>query len=280
MKRNFSKISVGFGLIAIFLLLAFIPIPAYAAEVWSDDFDDGNYDDWAVSEGAFTCADGYLKATVYASEGHQWSGITYNSTVVSGTWSFDYYYVSGVHFVVILMTDEQHSQGGYNLVIQMLSDVVEIAVKEISFNVYTSWEFSPGTESWTHIDVTKDESRNMQVFVNGTHRLSYRMFVTSKTMKYFGVATQNGVGNAVDNIVVSDTIDFECTNVTCELDHYETTTTTTTTTTTPTTTTTTEEPTNTTTSDTPLALPLELIALGGGAVVVVLVLVVFLKRKG
>jgi len=270
MKQNVLKSGIGIALIVCFLLVAFIPIPTYAAKVWSDDFDDGNYDDWTVTEGAFTCADGYLKATEYADEYGQWSGICYNSTVVSGTWSFDYYYIGGIHFSATLMTDTQHSQGGYNLVIHIRSNAVEIGVKQISWTVFASWEFPPGYESWTHIDVTIDDSRNMQVFVNGTHRLSYSLFSTSYTMQYFGFATKNGIGNAIDNIVVSDTMDVVCTNATCELDHYEATTETT-----PTTTTTND----TTPTDVP-ALPLELIALGGGAVVVVLVLVIFMKRKG
>ena len=113
--------------------------------------------------------------------------------------------------------------------------------------------------------------------MNGTHCLSHALlFPTSRTMQYFGVSLNDGIGNAVDNIVVSDTIDIECTNATCELDHFETTTTTSDTTTTTTS--------NTTTSDTTPpagdALPLELIVLGGGIAVVVIVLVIFLKRKG
>lgn len=274
MERNITNLSVGLALVGILLLIAFIPIPAYAAEVWSDDFDDGNYDGWTVFEGAFSCATGYLIAT--ESGVSDWAGIFHNSTVVSGTWSFDYYLVGATHFVVNLMTDRAETSGGYNLLIQMKTVAVEIAIFYFGFDIKASWSFPYGTESWTHIDVTIDESWNMQVFVNGTHRLSYTLFPTDKTMLYFGVSTENGIGNAVDNIVVSDTIDIECTNATCELDHFETTTTTEDTTTTTTSDTTTSD-TTPTAGD---ALPLELIVLGGGIAVVVIVLVIFLKRKG
>lgn len=65
------------------------------------------------------------------------------------------------------------------------------------------------------------------------------------------------MGDGIDNVVANDSIDVECTNETCELDHYAPLTTTTAT----------EETTTTTTGDTTptdgAALPLELIALGG-----------------
>ena len=104
MKWNVANLSVGFVLVGVLLLVAFIPIPAYAAEVWSDDFDDGNYDDWTVTEGEFTCADGYLEVTEHTGgTAGSWSGIYRNSTVTSGTWSFDYFRANGLLYTLYLV---------------------------------------------------------------------------------------------------------------------------------------------------------------------------------
>jgi len=55
-----------------------------ADEVWSDDFQDGDYDNWTIQKGTWTAEDNYLKTT-------DKGGIYHPSTTTVGTWSFDAY---------------------------------------------------------------------------------------------------------------------------------------------------------------------------------------------
>lgn len=164
MERNVKNSSVGLGLVGVLLLVAFIPIPAYAAEVWSDDFDDENYDGWTVTEGEFTCADGYLEVTEHDVGWNAWSGIYHNSTVTSGTWSFDYFRVTG-RLSVNLMTDKHKLTLGYNLFIYLRVTHIEIVRytqgDEGHGATLASLEILEAYECWTHIDVTIDESWNI-----------------------------------------------------------------------------------------------------------------------
>jgi hypothetical protein len=77
-------------LFSIFFVLLLVP-QSSAVVVWSDNFDDGNYDDWTVDLGDWRILDGTMDAYhVDEIESIAW----HESTQVTGTWSFDYY-----HFV-------------------------------------------------------------------------------------------------------------------------------------------------------------------------------------
>jgi hypothetical protein len=50
--------------------------------VWSDDFDDGDYDGWIIAEGMFLVEEGALKAV------SSMSTAFLPSAIAVGTWSF------------------------------------------------------------------------------------------------------------------------------------------------------------------------------------------------
>ncbi|NHI84120.1 MAG: hypothetical protein EAX81_07440 [Candidatus Thorarchaeota archaeon] len=58
-----------------------------AAIEWSDDFEDGNYDEWTVNRGGYSATDGVMRGT-YSS--FNWAH--HSSTTALGTWSFDFYF--------------------------------------------------------------------------------------------------------------------------------------------------------------------------------------------
>ncbi|MHA2350713.1 MAG: hypothetical protein ACXADL_13910, partial [Candidatus Thorarchaeota archaeon] len=83
------------GLAILFLLcwMGYSPLASRSAEVWSDDFDDGNYDGWTICENPdLFIADSNWSAADYCLEIVQedWGIISYPSSVAYGTWSFDF----------------------------------------------------------------------------------------------------------------------------------------------------------------------------------------------
>jgi hypothetical protein len=246
---------------ALILALAVFPIQGSAATVWSDNFEDLNYDGWVVVSGGFTCENGYLESTTEPSD----SRIDHPSTVGSGTWSYDCYLVSGR----LVFDYYVHPAYTIQLGVAVTPDQI-ILVNGVAELAYHDGEFDG---AWHHIDVTMDESFLIEVFLNDTH-IFHRQTLSSELDCENVDFYSNRIGNALDNVVVSDTIDVVCTNGTCEVCPATTTTTsTTTTTTTSTTTTSTTTTTTTTTTDVPPPIPLEIIAIGGGAAVLVIVLV-------
>jgi hypothetical protein len=255
------------------MLISYIPIPVFAAEVWTENFNDGNYDGWTVVNGQFSASQGYLEAIEWQDEYAWLCEIGCNSTITAGTWSFDYNPAGGSMYVRF-MTEGHRATAGANRMLRIRMSSMGLCswAPPGDWPPTSSCETEIESESghWTHIDITVDEELHTQVYVNGSHELSYTFFISDKTFLYFGITTQQGVGWCLDNIVVSDSLDVDCTNETCDLDHYDPTTT---------------EPTTTTPSDTtpgplePATVPIEYIALGAGVVVIIVVLVVFMKRK-
>lgn len=294
---HFAICSLAFFLI---MTLAFLPTPVSSAVVWSDDFDDGNYNGWTVRNGTFDCTD-YTLAGIADSTP---SGITYgmdneiwiNSTVSYGTWSFDLYYdgqsVFGPAFWfacdVVLEGDWVGFgwPGGRGLCVQRESNT---ALEENGWFLHwvngdtgdniAHWPApngltGPGVLSHVRITYYEDEFEivRFNLWINGT--------LIGQSVPNFEVESQNLLivmnnGSWIDNIVVSDSYDPITTTTTTST----TTTTTTTTTATTTTTTTTTTSTTTTTTDAPPTIPMEYLLIGGGAAFVVIILVVyFLKR--
>lgn len=271
MKRSIFYLVVNMTAIALLISIAYLPVMSEAAEVWSDNFDDEDYDGWTVDLGAFTCENGYLEATEL-DDTVEYASIRYNSSISSGTWSFDclvileppiwYYY-----FVGLMSEDPNNTDDAY-IVIEVCYN--RINIKYGYGNTKAYWAFENSLEgTWTHIDVTVDEDWNVNVIVNGTHRLNYAAFPAEKDwqcFKFFPI----GVGSAIDNIVVDDAVNYDLLN-----ESYRPTPTTTTE---PETTTTTEPTTSTSpTGTTEGAFPIELLAIG--AIVIVVIVIVAFKVK-
>ncbi|MGD2072847.1 MAG: hypothetical protein PVG65_05100, partial [Candidatus Thorarchaeota archaeon] len=188
--------------LTVLLIYAYQPILCNAAEVWSDDFDDGNSDGWNISSGDFTCANGYLETTEVAAPSTG-SLIYHESSIQHGTWSFDAYLLGNEWYLLIMVDDyEFHTRMLY----------VEVRNTRISIGrvsgIIVSWD-SPKSMSgtWTHIDVTVDDDWTINVFVNNTHRINYDT-LSLDTTDYL-IFNPYTVGQAIDNIIVDDEIDYE-----------------------------------------------------------------------
>ncbi len=92
------------GLATVFLLcwMGYFPLACEGAVVWSDDFNDLNYDGWTICDNStlhdgnygwsgsnWTAADGYLQVESGFGEAG-WGIISHPSNVVYGKWSFDF----------------------------------------------------------------------------------------------------------------------------------------------------------------------------------------------
>ena len=182
-----KKLSV----LLLLLLLLNVVLPCFAevkcnstisalATVWSDDFDDGNIDDWETmgvnwtnpAEPAdvpanFTLVDGSLRAT-----GDYDSQASHASTVTTGTWSFDVDCVDTArhHFYIAFMRDGLMTNvsspipAAYGLMI--VTDVFGSFDDEIvlyrrnagspELSALLDLYSIPGISSWCHFDITGD----------------------------------------------------------------------------------------------------------------------------
>jgi hypothetical protein len=91
MKRLEYKIV---GLVILFLLcwMGYTPIASRGAVVWSDDFDDGDYDGWSICSNTVINPPSDWSAANYHLQVLQGDSgtISHPSNVAYGTWSFDF----------------------------------------------------------------------------------------------------------------------------------------------------------------------------------------------
>jgi hypothetical protein len=187
---------------------------------WSDDFEDGNYDDWVTyggyqgdekTPGNFTIVDGAL----FAQE-HTWNWAFHDSEVVTGTWSMDIYAVDREHhelmvpFILENHTLEDIWKNGYMVQlltgpyspIQTENDGLAL-LRAITYPSDLTWFQYAATgelNGWQHLDITRDSYGQMCVYLNGTFYLSaIDNMITESTL--FGFACREGHG--IDNVTVT-----------------------------------------------------------------------------
>jgi len=246
-----------------------------ATVVWSDDFDDRDFDGWTTPNNSrvydgdygwngsdWTADNQYLEL-----DQEEWGIITHPSNVVYGTWSFDFRInetlsTYGVRIAIAFISNN----------ITDLDDITEGIWYYIQFdaptgvNLYASFGKS-GAElatnntpipvsGWHHIDVTRNTTGWFEVYHNCS-LIIQEVDTQIDTSEMFWLWFQRR--QMIDNVVVDDE----------PIPLPDQTTPTTPTTTTP-----------TTTTPPPPPLPVDLILIAGGAAVVVIVLaIVFLRRR-
>ena len=178
------------------------PNSASATLVWSDAFDDGNFDDWTVTYGAFSGAENALLAIQFS------SAIHHPSTVMVGTWSFDLlivdsgtsclhvcFYCESFEIYPITGMDLKVSRNGFELMYWL--DYYDDSIGEY---------FPPFVMvGWQHIDITRDDTGLIRVYINDSLRIE-TVDNRIPSSNYFYLLTNQGEG--IDNIVVSDSIDI------------------------------------------------------------------------
>jgi len=197
-------------LLCISLFTAF---PCKAATVWSDDFNDGNYDEWTIMNGTFIVEDGMLKAgpgdynfIVHPSYGPP-----------TGTWSFDILTNSvGLDTSVTLIGTYPITYGTYpvptpqqGLAIRSTTDSGYLFIQKVlngtpvDFPVFFGWSSS----SWQHINITRSSDGRICIFQNGTFKGDIEDASVKTTPDYFSFWSARQA--IIDNIVVSDTVDIQ-----------------------------------------------------------------------
>ncbi|UCE11115.1 MAG: hypothetical protein JSW61_04035 [Candidatus Thorarchaeota archaeon] len=189
---------------------------------WSDDFEDGNFDGWttygAIGSGSqgselpsnFTVTNGAIMA-----QGENWNLAFHNSSVVYGTWSIDVYPVDREHNEILLpFILESHRvydwwKNGY--IVQLVTgpyryytEPTITLVRVIQWPVDIVWldEAPTGNMTgWQHIDITRDRSGHICVYLNGTlHLTTVDLLIRSSVL--FGFCGESGQG--IDNVTVTN----------------------------------------------------------------------------
>jgi len=183
---------------------------------WSDDFQDGNFDDWLTNgetiPGNFTIMDGALFAQEVS-----WNLAFHDSEVVTGTWSMDIYAVDREHheilvpFILENYTKQDIWKNGY--IVQLLTGpyrtLEDDGVTLLRVTIYPDglfwFQYEPTGElnGWQHLDITRGSNGQMCVYLNGTLYINtLDNAITESTL--FGFCGREGHG--FDNVTVTNNI--------------------------------------------------------------------------
>jgi hypothetical protein len=209
-------------------------VSSYAyEEVWSEDFNDGNYDGWGTM-GIDITGEGVLVSTpnwsvndgvLCAGEGPHFNIANHTSTIVYGKWEFDFYVVVGPwHHSAVYITKEgwelqEGVENGYAIAFAQSSYSVSEPGIHIakSSGYHSTWhEFwlTPVNNTWFHVEVTHRENGTFNVYINGTLRIEW-VDDSLPDSTHFELALEPGC--RVDNIVVSRFVE-DTTTTTTETD--------------------------------------------------------------
>ncbi|MFX1416758.1 MAG: hypothetical protein ACFFC0_08085, partial [Promethearchaeota archaeon] len=230
-----------YALIALLCLLLLGPIACSATEVWSDDFNDGNFDGW-VGDARTIVVDGTLRGS-YSTEVYRQCDLT------CGVWSFDILdmggwelsYEPGLYMYFMSSHPDTPLRTFYCLRVTQGTTATGLkyiyAITKMDGEATVTLASADGIERpdlrgvLHHIKVTRTATGHMSVYVNETLMVEATDSEIS-TSECFRILL--GYDYAIDNIVVDDT---------------------------------------------PPGIPMELLAVGAGAVAIVVVTLVALRRR-
>ncbi|MHA2388090.1 MAG: hypothetical protein ACXACW_05135 [Candidatus Hodarchaeales archaeon] len=219
-----------------------------AGVVWEEDWETGPFDEW-VFQGYFynevlkfqpnassdpTAADGVFQTSSPSDVfGEYWSGAVRNSTIASGTWSFDWMNEAGVDhesYVNIFflinnypenLTDLPY-EGDGNLTGYMLNlqsgTKGPLTAHSINIGRITGGGVTLGTKAYStsitgshHIDVTRTPEGQFNVYFDVTDSVATPIIsvIDTTTTSFTQFAFGSWIGDSgIDNITVSNSIDI------------------------------------------------------------------------
>jgi len=203
-----KKISISF-LIFLLCVSLYMTFPCKADTLWSDDFNDGNYDEWTVVNGTFVIEDGKLKAGP-----GDFNTIIYPSYNAYGTWSFDILTNSvSIDMAVIFIgtypiyyTTYPSPDQGFSIRSNGASFTLRKWIGGGSISS-TPPGFSSSASAWQHIDFTRNQDGRLCIYDNGTLVVDTVDNSVITTSDYFAFYSARGA--IIDNIVVSSTVDIQ-----------------------------------------------------------------------
>ena len=243
MKRTKICIYVFLLLLVPLNPLLYTSLPVSAAVVWSDDFDDGNYDGWTIkglyapygeewtyypdgeaeivnNELRFTAQQIFRNATFTVHE----------SSVAYGNWSIDVkvrpIYNSSNHTHITFIDPRpvedvpkyDATDSGYDLFIYSAPWTIEVPepwqpaddmapaflLRKHGGGGLILGSYSVDEINGTyHIEITRDETGRFKVYINGTLRIE-AVNTLWRTSQSFHVNSESGIG--YDNVIVRDDV--------------------------------------------------------------------------
>ncbi|MFX1565370.1 MAG: hypothetical protein ACFFCH_05215 [Promethearchaeota archaeon] len=196
--------SLWLGLVVGLSLLTLSTLPTHniaATIIWADDFNDGDYNGWNVVYGAFSTEDNLLRAEVGQ------SCINHPSTVIVGTWSFDFIFSgqfsSGANIGFACEEVVLYPITGY--VLKVGRSAFELVVWNQSYDwIIGSYYPLYHINGRQEIDITREENGQFRVYINNTLQIE-AIDTTISASNYFHFFC--GPNEALDDISVSDSID-------------------------------------------------------------------------
>ncbi len=174
-----------------------------ATVIWAEDFEDGNHDGWTVHLGTFSAVDNTLRAS-----GFVLNAISHPSSLETGTWSIDLYFSPIPHYSSIYMFVEDIGQGignnGYWLYITTFRVTLHLETEFVTDPI-ANFSFPEPLNGWQHFDITRDSTGLIRTYINETLCME-ATHTEHNTANYFLIQLRDG--DAIDNVVVSDTIDI------------------------------------------------------------------------
>lgn len=212
-NKNLRVLSKVITVLVLSILIQALPT-AKAATIWSDNFDDGDYQDWTLLAGTVSASEYNLRATGFG------AAVVYrNSSTVTGTWSFDLdmtddpddaqvcfitKYISGKYVRDNYLVENNANYDGFRLLRWIWTG------SSMSHLILDEYDVIGGLTGWYHFDITRDGSGRMYVYINETLAMQ-AVDTTHDTSScfVFNVPTgPSGTGPAIDNVIVSDTVDI------------------------------------------------------------------------
>ncbi|MHA1959702.1 MAG: hypothetical protein ACW99U_05700 [Candidatus Thorarchaeota archaeon] len=227
--------------LVVWLVLAVLvstigPMPVSADVVWSDNFDDLDYDGWTVLDGLYSVEDGVLQGI----GSYEYHNIQHNSSVAIGSWSFDVYHNYSDLFrrgledkiVYNIMADElvQGSLYDAGIVVPRNGYSLEFSIAGASRSTAMYfYRWTDGNRSdyidyisdplqhdnhqihFSTITITRDNSGHFEIYINGTLELEVDDAIHASS-EVFGWSSMPG--HAIDNLVIRDDPDYNITRTT------------------------------------------------------------------
>ncbi len=196
-------------------------IPAVeAATVWSDNFNDGDTAGWTTHTGGFTASNNYLQGSTSGT-----NHISHPSTVARGTWSFDLHINpldDAENTAVFFMASDLNAgnndfpSNGYSIEMGYgwigLAEAFGLVRYENDVRNSMDIYVPSSSQEDFHFDITRGDDDHIYVFIDGTAVMDRQNSAHDTSAHFFIQST--GTERWVDNIVVSNTVDYTTTPTT------------------------------------------------------------------
>jgi len=192
--------------------MGYSPLACEGTVVWSDDFNDGNYNGWTINENpALGTGSNWSAANHYLEFNQSGYGvISHPSSVVYGTWSFDVKphesSFTEVPFISNNVSElaDINDWVGYWINFAASADNIILSLRKNSGGVMAivdSYDTPIPISGWHHIEVTRTTAGLFSVSRNGS-LIMQGVDTEIDTSVMFAVYAENS--QAIDNIVVDD----------------------------------------------------------------------------